>query len=184
MKDEADLTLPDPDAERLYRVLKEYAVHEDGLMNTRMNWCLLINSFMLTGLAALANASDKLPSAPFLPGSPNLFLVVCFFAAAMGINLTVQSWRGVSAAEGSMSRLNDHWAGIRHALPTANLLPQLLGGVNSTSEVNDAGRGQRHAEVARHYPGWMLGFLCGAWVVIAFGSVIALAFPGHFPFGK
>ena len=55
----------DLEATSLYfESIKGYARHEDGLLNNRVNWCLLFNSFLFTALAVLTAQFTALTGTP------------------------------------------------------------------------------------------------------------------------
>lgn len=196
---------PSINDEALYRVLKDYAMHEDSLMNTRMNWCMVITSFMLAGLAGLANAVDKLPIIKILAWQTSALLPLTAWTAAVGIVLVTMSWTGVRAAERSMRRLNLHWKTLRETgkYDPNLILPELLGGISVTSEkvelqefrarrlerqpwlAQEPGAedhelsavGRRDASVAAFYPKIILSGLLASWVLILAAALLAMVFP-------
>lgn len=191
---EADLDDAAKNTLEYYKVLKDYAKHEDTLMNFRMTWCLGISSLMFTSVALLVNDLDKVPRLYLLGANMLAIYPIIFFIAILGLVVARLSFKGVRAAEISLGSLNEIWAENGVNLPFGHNLPRLLGGVRATAgsvEEQDKHniataafgffeRGREldskgdHNYVARHYPTILISIIFWSWLII--GSLaLALA---------
>ena len=145
------------DEYKLHAVLRQYAVHENELLNQRVNWCLLVSSFLFAGLALVVGQLDALACETrlALPGW-SLFNSAVFGIAITGILVTLASYVGVHAAAEALSALDHRWTKAKARLgEAAKRLPAIRGGGNTLA---------RNWGMA--YPHMLLIILTVVWAVV------------------
>jgi hypothetical protein len=146
-------------ASSYFETMKCYARHEDSLLNNRVNWCLLVNSFLFTALAVLtsqatAMAKDYPGAFPLMEGR-SVYAVVVFSIALTGALLTFSSSLGVVAATLSLGRLERCWRKNRRRFDNYQLFPNMLGA------------GSRWADVLGNiYPLLLIFTLLAVWSIV------------------
>lgn len=122
-----------------YETIKSYARHEDGLLNNRINWCLLVNSFLFTALALLTSQADVVSATfpvplPFVAGR-STYTVSVFSIGLMGALLTLASSFGVVAATLALQRLGQRWTDNLGRFADSKLYPGVLGAGSTGAHV-------------------------------------------------
>ncbi len=101
----------------LFELLREQIVHEDSLVNQRLNWLLLSQAFLFAALTSVIT-SDKI--------DPGLQAWAPFGIAIVGGVFNVYSFFGLSAAYMSLRNLRETWyavngeeteSGLQHGFP-------------------------------------------------------------------
>ena len=152
----------DIEATSLYfESIKGFARHEDGLLNNRVNWCLLFNSFLFTALAVLTTEFPALNviTLKILPlvGERSLYATAALSIAFTGFTLTVWSALGVIAATIALGQLGKSWENNKSRFAHSELYPDLLG----------AGSGPANW-LGIAYPRLLIGTLLAVWLVVFF----------------
>lgn len=153
------LTNEDIDAITVYfNQIKGYAKHEDGLLNNRVNWCLLFNSFLFTAVAVLtaqsAGLAAKFPI-PILGEQRSVYSVAVLSIAFTGMILTLSSALGVVAATLALGKLEQIWVDTRSRFKHSDIYPSLLGAGSSSAN-----------HLGMWYPVLLVAALLGVWVVM------------------
>jgi hypothetical protein len=115
-----------------YKIFRDYAEHEDGLVNNRLMWNITIQGFLFAthGLSVqkLAEVQASQGGAESI-GGIGVFALrgLLIILPVLGGVVSYYSWRGVRAAQKAISRLEDTWATIAQP-PNGPRLPGLTGG--------------------------------------------------------
>lgn len=166
-----------------YKIIKDYAKHEDGLMNVRMTWFLSITTVMFGSLALMIPNVARSPpislSTTVVPSFPLIAMFICVF----GLIVARHSLSGVSAASNALFELQCRWARIAEMVDADYLLPNILGGTAlDKSEATYLASGpasdarHHHADTARWYPTWVIKAVIAGWIVVlvaAFASLVS-----------
>lgn len=153
-------------ANAYFETIKGYARHEDSLLNNRVNWCLLFNSFLFTALALLTAQYTALSSAAPLSlplvGQVTIYRVAVASVALTGLALTLSSALGVWAATQALKELNQRWDDNKGRFAHAELYPSMLGAGNATAD-----------RLGNAYPILLIVVLIGVWVVMLLAAYYA-----------
>jgi hypothetical protein len=119
------------DAIDLYAVYRDYAKHEDDLINHRLSWNLAVQSMMFTayGVSVGLLKSDRQPVVPFLRGARQLLTLFPLIGGAAGSLVLIS----VVAAVLALRRLDGKWRQI--PVEHKDRLPDLTGGGNRLATV-------------------------------------------------
>src|ERR1700690_4318170 len=103
--------------EKRYELIREQIIHEDGLINQRLNWLLLSQGFLFAAFTTIITNIDKF-SKGLMAGSPGFItpanILWPLLAIAMtGLLLNYISFNGLKNAYRSLKYLRDNWHNAR-----------------------------------------------------------------------
>lgn len=141
----------------LFSIYRDYIEHQYELMNHRINWYILIQSFLFASCAVMAQASATISVVHDITPTTNKISdycnIVSIVICCVGIYTTIIALSGIRAAERPIGSLQRRWQSIvegDEGLSSARAtMPRLLVGGD-----NDVYR-RRGVRLAVHLPwGW------------------------------
>lgn len=118
-----------PNIDTYYGQIKDYAKHEDSLLNNRVNWLLLVSSFQFTGLALVTSQYTTIPLHLMVFGLKLPFYNVTIVSIGIsGILMTASSYFGINAASRALKSLQNKWEKERTSYDNSKIYPDILGG--------------------------------------------------------
>lgn len=145
--------------ERMFRLLREYLVHEDDLINQRTKWLITIQSFLIATFGFSVQklleviAKGDVPLSAGVRARYFCFLLILVF---VGLATSYVSRASVKAAVTAMDSLGEHWRKNRDKYPGPEWLPGLIGG----------GSLETHFKGTR-MPLWLPNVFFILWVLVA-----------------
>lgn len=109
-------TLPSSDDREVYGIFRGQIVAEDQLVNHRMTWLILVQTFLLVILAAVVSSSAAMQHIR------NIWVFKWAMCAA-GVITAITVWAGIRAADREIHDLKQQYEDIYGGAVPANLPP-------------------------------------------------------------
>lgn len=153
-----------------YKIVKNYANHEDTLIGSRLNWILVISSFLFAGLGIATQAYDVL--------SRNIVFTICgiefsiYFSLALlysvlGISSAVSCYYGIRGAAKSLDRLENNWIDFKSDFDHLDSCVQRLPGILGAGE-------DRRKRPGTRYPQNVTFTILFGWFAVLLFNIAAL----------
>lgn len=171
-----DKRLFDSEAIEFYKVIKDYAKHEDALVNNRLSWAMGVSSIMILSIAAiLADRSSSVKS--LLENNSNnhsyeTILLLVILLSIVGLITIISCGFGVYAAMTALRSLSEHWDEFEKNHPESIgsiRFPSILGGGHDgndwlTRAVSFLVR--KPFDMGLYYPHFILGAFAIFWSIV------------------
>lgn len=119
----------------LYRIYRDYIVHEDNLVNHRVGWFIQLHSFLIASYTILVASliASFFPEGPSRVPAEGVQSVACFVLLAIsatGFMSSVAADSSIKAASKAVRNLEAHWERVAKELAGDSGLPGITGGGN------------------------------------------------------
>jgi len=126
--------------EDLYKIYRDYVIHEDDLIHQRTTSYVTIQAFTIAtfGLSfqkkyeVLSKATTETDSLPSFVAASNELNAIMFFLVLIGISTSYIAWQSIRAASLAIRQLERGWSCFLKQYP-CGFLPGLTGAGNSKS---------------------------------------------------